>query len=207
MYTLACTEVGHYGFLKGDVGIGRMSVLEAAAEKLQAALLASLEEELPDGAQQQVKAKRKKEKKGRRTKKPAAQSELVQHASSQAESCTPSPDNSSSERTPAHPDGDAGQQQGRSSDAAAETNVAASGVAEARLVTEDAPRATMDTDDEQAHSSSGEAESTQIPALGLAGETTSEDEWKVCGHMHGLSLIFIQTSITCMGVASSGFAC
>ncbi len=52
-------------------------MLEAAAEKLQAALLASLEDERPEGAQQQAKAKRKKEKKGRRTKKPAAESEPV----------------------------------------------------------------------------------------------------------------------------------
>ncbi len=167
-------------------------MLEAAAEKLQAALLASLEDERPEGAQQQAKAKRKKEKKGRRTKKPAAESEPVQHASSQAESCTPSSDNSSSERFPARPDEDACQQQGRSNDAPAKGDVLASGVAEAGLPTEDAPGATTDTDGGQTHSSSGEAENTQNPAVGLAGETTSEDEWKVCNHRHGLSVLFIR---------------
>ena len=40
-----------------------MNVLEAAAEKLQAALLASLEAENPSSAQQQAKLKRKKDKK------------------------------------------------------------------------------------------------------------------------------------------------
>ena len=155
-------------------------MLEAAAEKLQAALLASLEDEKPEAAQQQAKAKRKKEKKSRRLKKPAAQSELVKHATSQAEPCILNCDSSSPERSPAHPGDDTCQLQSRNNGTAPERDVLASGVAEADLSTEGAPETAADTDGGQIHSSSGEGEHSRNPALGLAGETTSEDEWKVC---------------------------
>ena len=165
--------------------IGRMSVLEAAAEKLQAALLASLEDEKPEGTQQQAKAKRKKEKKGRRPKKPAAQSEPPKHASSQAETCTPCPENSASEHISAQSDDDdACQEQGRNINNAARRDDLASSAAEASRPIESAPGISADTDGRPARSSSGEQESIHAPALGLAGETTSEDEWKVSSQRH-----------------------
>lgn len=164
-------------------------MLEAAAEKLQAALLASLEDEKPEGAQQQAKAKRKKEKKGRRLKKPAAQCELVKHATSQAESSTLHCDSTSPERSPARPGNDTCQQQGRSNGTAPERDVLASGVADAGQSTEGPPETAADTDGGQTHSSGGEGEHSRNPALGLAGETTSEDEWKVCSHWHDHSYI------------------
>ena len=93
-----------------------MDVLEAAAEKLQAALLASLEDEKPGSTQQQAKAKRKKDKKARRSMKAAAQSEPPKHASSQPESCTTIPAASASGCLPVHSDGETNQQQATSSD-------------------------------------------------------------------------------------------
>ena len=189
---------------------GRMSVLEAAAEKLQAALLASLEEEKPEGSQQQAKAKRKKEKKGRRPKKPAAQPEPPKTASSQAGTCPPSPDNSASEHVSApSEDDDACQEQGRNIDAARRGDLASS-AAEASRPTESAPGSSADTDGRHARSSSGEQESIHPLALGLAGETTSEDEWKVssqrlgtfCDVGRGFMKAFMSCPLWCLYVGT-----
>ena len=173
-------------------------MLEAAAEKLQAALLASLEDEKPESAQQQAKAKRKKEKKGRRTKKTAAQSEPAKHGSNRAESCNPSSDISSSEHFPAHADEDVCQQQGQSSDAAAKADDLGSAVAEESQPTESASRASAETFSRHAHSSSGEEEHTHNFALGLVGATASEDEWKVGAHEIRLACLVIWTICTLM---------
>ena len=138
-------------------------MLEAAAEKLQAALLASLEDEKPTGAQQQQdKSKRKKDKKGRRAKKALAEAEPVRPAGSYAQSF--SPGDEAAVDTVASQRGTADQQD----------SAASNGVQSAQ----DSDTASADTGAEQIHSSSGEGERTSEIALGLAGETTSEDEWK-----------------------------
>ena len=178
-------------------------MLEAAAEKLQAALLASLEDEKPEGTQQQAKAKRKKEKKGRRPKKSAVQSEPPKHAGSQTETCAPSPDNSASGRVSAVSDDDeACQEQGRNTGDAARRDHLASSTAEASRPVKSAAGVSADTDGRHARSSSGEQESIHTPALGLAGETTSEDEWKVSIQRHGIfcDVGRINTKITLLSI-------
>ena len=130
-------------------------MLEAAAEKLQAALLASLEEEKPTGAQQQQdKSKRKKEKKGRRAKKALAEAEPARHVSSHAKPFSPG------------------------GEAAADTVASQGGAANGAQSAQDSDTASADTGAEQLQSSSGEGERASEVALGVAGETTSEDEWK-----------------------------
>ena len=140
----------------------RMTVLEAAAEKLQAALLASLEDEKPTGAQQQQdKSKRKKDKKGRRAKKALAGAEPARPADSYAQPLSPG-----YEAAVASQRGTAEQQD------------CAAPILNGTQSAQDSDTASADTGAEQIHSSSGEGERTSEIALGLAGETTSEDEWK-----------------------------
>ena len=138
-------------------------MLEAAAEKLQAALLASLEDERPTGAQQQQeKSKRKKDKKGRRAKKALAEAEPARPAGSYAQPSSPGEE--------AAVDTVASQR----STADQQDSAAPNGAQPAQ----DSDTASADTGAEHIHSSSGEGERTSEIALGLAGETTSEDEWK-----------------------------
>ena len=141
-------------------------MLEAAAEKLQAALLASLEDEKPTGAQQQHKeSKRKKDKKGRRAKKALAEAEPARPADSYAQ-----PLSSGDEA--------AVNTMASQRDTAEQQNCAAP-ILNGTQSAQDSDTASADTGAEQIHSSSGEGERTSEIALGLAGETTSEDEWKV----------------------------
>ena len=143
-----------------------MTVLEAAAEKLQAALLASLEDEKPTGAQLQHKeSKRKKDKKGRRAKKALAEAEPARPVDSYAQ-----PLSSGDEA--------AVNTMASQRDTAEQQNCAAP-ILNGTQSAQDSDTASADTGAEQIHSSSGEGERTSEIALGLAGETTSEDEWKV----------------------------
>lgn len=142
-----------------------MTVLEAAAEKLQAALLASLEDEKPTGAQQQHKeSKRKKDKKGRRAKKALAEAEPARPADSYAQ--------------PLSPGDEAAVDTMASQRDTAEQQSCAAPILNGTQSAQDSDTASADTGAEQIHSSSGEGERTSEIALGLAGETTSEDEWK-----------------------------
>lgn len=164
-----------------------MTVLEAAAEKLQAALLASLEEEKPTGAQQQQdKLKRKKDKKGRRAKKALAEAEHARHAGSYAQPFSPGDDAA----------GDTVARQGGT----AEQQNCADPIADGAQTAQDSDTASADTGAEQLHSSSGEGERTSEIALGLAGETTSEDEWKarLCHRIHLMQGHNVQTSLTAL---------
>ena len=140
-------------------------MLEAAAEKLQAALLASLEEEKPTGAQQQQdKAKRKKDKKGRRAKKALADAEPARPAGGYAQ--------------PFSPGNEAAVDTVASQRGTAERQDCSAPIPNGAQSAQDSDTASADTGAEHVHSSSGEGERTSEIALGLAGETTSEDEWK-----------------------------
>lgn len=172
-----------------------MDVLEAAAEKLQAALLASLEDEKPGSTQQQAKAKRKKDKKARRSLKAAVQCEPPKHASSQPESCAIIPAASASGCLPVHSDGETNQQQATSSDVPVQQEDGIATVAGEGASKEDARATTADACSRQTRSSSGESEQHDGAAFGLADELTSEDEWKVCSHRLG---VITPSSITCL---------
>ena len=163
-------------------------MLEAAAEKLQAALLASLEEEKPTGVQQQQdKSKRKKDKKGRRAKKALAEAEPARHAANYAQPFSPG-DEAAVDIVSSQ--GDTAKRQNC-------TAVSFNGAQSAQ----DSDTASADTGAEQLHSSSGEGERTSEVALGLAGETTSEDEWKarLCRR--------IVDAGTCYAGISHGYPC
>jgi hypothetical protein len=155
-----------------------MNVLEVAAEKLQAALLASLEAENPSSAQKQAKSKRKKDKKGKRSKKAAAAFEVGKQPSSQEATndvCLPS---IAVEGKPVQSDVEAASlQQVTSNDGTAKQ--VATAAPERGPMSQAGAAAPVEGGSSQAASSSEGEQPCEIP-FGLAGETTSEDEWKVC---------------------------
>ena len=152
-----------------------MDVLEAAAEKLQAALLASLEEEKPN-AQQQAKLKRKKDKKARRAKKCSGEPEP---GDSQGESsCAPPTSSASTTAPPIHGE-DAVRHLATSLESTAEQHTCIGCVAEEGPLAGDRAVAAAEAKHGEASTSSREGERPSDAGLGLASESTSENEWKV----------------------------